>query len=181
MTERSTAPSDRDELAAMIEPVRRALLDDAATEADRIVADARRDAESMVEEAEAEVRTEIRRAEERAERSARARADRALARTRNDTHRDILRAKHDIHRRLVEAARAAALSLQDDPRYPRLLEAIEQLARDRLGPDVEIERDPAGRGGIIGTAGSHSVDYTLPTLADRALGSLADDMAELWR
>ncbi len=181
MTASTSATPDLDPLVDALGPVRSALLEDAAREADRIVNDAAHDAESIVDEAEADARAEVRRAEERSEMSARARADRMLARARNDSHHEILRAKEDIRHRLLEAVHAAALALREDPRYPDLLTELVRLARDQLGPDAVFERDPADHGGILVTDGSHRLDYTLPALADRALDVLADDVAELWR
>ncbi len=67
--------------------------------------------------------------------------------------------------------------MRDDPRYPALLDHFEAVAREQLGDDAVIERDPIPGGGIVAELGSRRVDYTLPQLADRALEVLADEVA----
>ena len=92
----------------------------------------------------------------------------------------MLECKEDIRRRFHLAVRAAALDLEDDARYPDLIDMLEALARKQLGPAARIERDPGGLGGIAAADGSRRVDYTLPALAERALESVADKVALLW-
>ena len=181
MTAVTPTRADLDAQRAALEPVHRALLEDATTEADRIIAAADGEAARLTADAEAEAAAQIRRAEQRGATSAQVRADQTLAEARTDTHREILHVKDDIRRRLHRAAGAAALGLGDDARYPDLIDALEELARNQLGRTAQIERDPGGLGGIIAVDGSRRVDYTLPSLAERALESLADEVAPLWR
>ena len=165
---------------AELEPVHKALLEDAKARADHMIVEATREAALAVDEAEQEADTEIRRAERRGETSARARAEQTLAQARSDAHGDVLECKEDIRRRFHLAVRAAALDLKDDARYPDLIDMLEALARKQLGPDAKIERNLDGLGGIAAVDGSRRVDYTLPALAERALESVADKVALLW-
>jgi vacuolar-type H+-ATPase subunit E/Vma4 len=82
---------------------------------------------------------------------------------------------------LEQRSREGVLRLPEESGYPRLLDRLARSARDQLGPDVEVELDPQGVGGVIGRRGAMSVDYTLPALADRAVASLGDELESLWR
>jgi vacuolar-type H+-ATPase subunit E/Vma4 len=180
MTIVAPAPSGLSETRAELGPVREALFADAKFEADRLIADATSAAASEAEEAEREADAEIERAARRGAASARARANQELARARNIAHHQTLQAKDDIRGRFHDAVQVAALDLRNDARYPALLNELEGLARDQLGPNTRIERDPNGLGGIVGVSGARRVDYTLPALADRALESVSDKVALLW-
>jgi len=92
-----------------------------------------------------------------------------------------LRAQSRQVEELQVRSRAAVLRLQEDSRYPALLDRLARTAREQLGPDAEVEVDPPGLGGVIGRKGRVSVDYTLPALADRAIASLGDELEGLWR
>jgi|APDOM4702015191_1054821.scaffolds.fasta_scaffold585348_1 vacuolar-type H+-ATPase subunit E/Vma4 len=82
---------------------------------------------------------------------------------------------------LQRTSREAALRVRTDDRYPQLLDRLARAARDQLGPEAELELDPAGLGGVTGRKGKTSVDYTLPALVDRAIASLDDELERLWR
>lgn len=180
MTTVAPVPSDLSETRAELEPVREALLTDAKSQADRLIADATGAAAIEADEAERKAEAEIERAARRGAASAQARADQELAHARNVAHREVLEAKDDIRGRFQEALHAAALNLRNDARYPALVHELERLARDQLGPNTHIEPDPNGLGGIVGVSGARRVDYTLPALADRALESVADRVGQLW-
>ncbi len=182
MTTTTPAPTESAPrtLVQALEPVRDALLADAETEAERIVAAAADAAHEIIATATAEADAVVEQARHRAERSARAHTDMVLARTRNDAHRVVLDTQHQLNRRLIDDVHVAARDLRVDPRYPALLDHLESLARNQLGDTAVIERDPEPDGGIVAEAGTSRVDYRLPILADRALDTLADDVAELW-
>lgn len=167
-------------LHTSLEPVRRALLEDASRDAAAIIGEATRSADLLVADAEHETENELRRARRRGQASARAHADLTLARAANDARRVVLHAQKETCRRLRAELHAAASSLRHDPRYPDLLDRLEAMARAQLGRQARIERDPEPDGGVIGVADDHRVDYTLPRLADRALDALADAEAALW-
>lgn len=168
------------ELRKQLEPVRAALLENARCRAEQIVDEAHAAADAIVADATETADGEIRRAEDRARAAAQARSDQKLEQARAGAHQHVLQTKADIARRLVDATHQAVRDLPSDPRYPDLLVHLERLARNQLGPDVEIERDPDGFGGVIGRHGSRRVDYTLPALGDRALNQLGDDTEQLW-
>jgi vacuolar-type H+-ATPase subunit E/Vma4 len=161
-------------------PVRDALLEDAAAEADQVAADANRDAALLVDGAERDAEREIERANRRGAQSAEVRAAGMIAQARGDAHQAILSARQDVRSRLHDAVHVAAQDLRADIRYQALLDELERLARGQLGADAEIERDPDQQGGIIAVADSRRVDYTLAALANRALDAHADQVAQLW-
>ena len=180
MTATVTRNGESPTLAERLDPVRRALLEDAGTEADRVLAEARRSAGDAVAAAEQEVAAEVAAVERRTAIAAAAHAEQVRALARAEAHGELLAAREDIHRKLVEAVRSAALQLRDDARYPALLDRLEIVARVQLGPDAEVHRDPPGRGGLVAVAGTRRVDYTLTALAERALHDHAEEVASLW-
>jgi len=179
----SVASPDREDAAALrarLGAVRRTLLEDATGEAEQIVAEAAAQAQALVDETREEISEKLDRAERRAEMSAQANAEQSLARSRAAAQRQVLQAKEAIRIRLVDEVHAAALRLRDDPDYPRLLDALGTLARIQLGPGAIIDRDPRSVGGVLGEADGRKVDYSLLSVSDRALETLADEVARLW-
>ena len=168
----STAPE--------LEPVRRALLADAADQAEALVAAATREVEASIADVEQQCDEEVAEIERRSARASRASLDQRIADARAEAHDAVLRARARTHDRLVDAAHAAALEMRHDPRYPTLLDHFERVAREQLGDDAVIERDPTAGGGIVAELGSRRVDYSLPELADRALDVLADEVTRSW-
>ena len=177
LMERSAARSTLD---GQLGPVRQALLDDATAEAERIRADARRRADSRAADAEQEVAAEVAQVNQRQAIASAAHAEQERARARADAHATMLGVREELRRRLLDAVRDAAMQLRDDVRYPALLDHLEAMARDQLGPEARLERDPAGAGGVVAVAGARRVDYTLPALAERALREHGDEVASLW-
>lgn len=163
-----------------LEPVRRALLDDAAAQAEALVTAAKREVESSIAEVQQQCDEEVSEVERRSARAARASLDQGLSIARAEAHRAALAARSRAHDSLVEAARAAAIDMRHDPRYPALLDHFEAVARAQLGDEAVIQRDPDPGGGIVAELGSRRVDYSLPQLADRALDALADEVARSW-
>ena len=78
-------------------------------------------------------------------------------------------------------AREEALAARGEPRYRDLLERLASTARSQLGEAAEVELDTPGTGGVVARAGDRSVDYTLPTLVDRAIASMDVELERLWR
>jgi vacuolar-type H+-ATPase subunit E/Vma4 len=182
MTTAVTPPTEPapETLSDVLEPVRQALLGDARAEADRIASVATHCAKEVVAAAKTEADAEVERARHRAALSATAHADQILARVSNDAHRVELDTQEELRRELIDDVHTSARDIRRDPRYPALLDHLESLARSQLGAGAIIERDPHPDGGIVAVAGSRRVDYRLPVLANRALDTLADDVAELW-
>jgi vacuolar-type H+-ATPase subunit E/Vma4 len=77
-------------------------------------------------------------------------------------------------------ATEAAFELRMDPCYEELVERVSALAESQLGADAEIAPD-AELGGVVGRAGSTSVDYTLPALVERAIAQLDGQLETLWQ
>lgn len=163
-----------------LEPVRLALLADGEARARKIVSEATRVGDELVARAERDADAEVDTARRRNERSARASVDQALARARTDAHRVVLDTQAQNHRHLIEDVRDAARAMRQDPRYAALVDRLEMLATAQLGSTAVIERDPDTAGGVVAVAGNRRVDYTLTALADRALDTLADEVAQLW-
>jgi vacuolar-type H+-ATPase subunit E/Vma4 len=92
----------------------------------------------------------------------------------------LLAAQSELLDELRLRATEAALELRTDPRYGELLERVSALAKSQLGTDAEVEAD-AELGGVVGRAGSTSVDYTLPALVERATAELDGQLETLWR
>lgn len=174
---RATTPED---LELVLSPVRDALLADARAEAERIVSEATRSAGNTVAEAESETTAAVERARHRVELSNAARAEQTLARLRGEGHRATLETRQQLRLRLIDEVHRSARNIRADTRYPRLLNHLESLARSQLGDGAVIERGTSLDGGITAETGSRRVDYRLTALADRALDTLADDVAELW-
>lgn len=171
-------PDAHDELLLVeLEPVRRALIADARSEAERRLAAARTDSEQMVAAANAEVDADVDRARRKAIASAEARADAQLTEARHRSRAAVLAARADLRRALDERVRARLAAVPDDPRYPRLLDHLTALARAQLGDDAVIVSDPDG--GIVARSGSRRVDYRLAALVDRAIGAAAEEVASL--
>ena len=163
-----------------LEPLREALIATARGDAESVraeaaataaaeIAAARSDAERAVGRARAEAR-------ERAELEVRSRR----AAQRREARGRILRARREAYDALHEDAVAAVLRLRDDPGYEALLDRLEASARELLGPDATVERDPSGVGGVIAHDGRRSIDATLPALAASGLEALGSRVEELW-
>ncbi len=167
-------------LRQALEPVRAALLRDAGAEAEAIVTSAAESAETHLANVGTETDTEVARARSRAELSARAQGDQVRARLRSAARVSVLDAKRTLQQRLVDELHRSARQMRHDPRYPMLLDRLEAVAREQLGPEVIIDRDPPDGGGITARAGARRVDYRLDALADRALETLGDRVAQLW-
>lgn len=173
-------PAGESSTAPELEPVRRALLADAAAQAEALVEAAARDVEASIAEVEQECDEQVAEIEQRAARASRASLEQRIAGARADAHDAVLAARARTHDRLVEAAHAAAIDMRRDPHYPALLDHFERLAREQLGANAVIRRDPTPGGGIVAELGSRRVDYSLAQLADRALDILADEVAGSW-
>ena len=161
-------------------PVRHAVLGDADAEATAIVARARAAADDTVAAAQQEVDEAVAAARRRAAAAAAARARGALDRARRDHHTEILRAEAVLHDELAARVRYAVAQLPDDPRWPTLLDRLEQLARDQLGEDAVTRRDPEPGRGVVAEAGGRRVDYGLDALATRAFAAIEHEVAESW-
>jgi vacuolar-type H+-ATPase subunit E/Vma4 len=162
-----------------LEAFERGLGEEAQARIDRRLARARADAEALVARARREAEAQV----ERARVEGTADADRAMAVDLLDAKRRarrlLLEAERAAYQGLRAAAREAVDGLRGDETYRRLLDRLEAAARAQLGPDARIVRDPS-EGGVIGEAGGRRVDYSLPALVERAVDSVAADLARTW-
>ena len=164
-----------------LEPLRLALRAETDAEVQRRLSEVEAECARTVAEAEAraqELAAEGRREGERAAAQEAVRRHAAATRRAREIR---LRAQSLQVEELQRRSREAVLRLREDSRYPALLDGLARAAREQLGPDAELELDPTGLGGVIGRSGRVSVDYTLPTLADRAIASFDDELERLWR
>lgn len=180
MTDLMEPTATRSTLDEQLEPVRQALLEDANTEAERVRAEARERADTRAADAEHEVAAEVAQVAERQAIASAAHAEQERARARADAHATMLRVREEVRRDLLDAVRSAAMQLRNDDRYPALLDHLEAMARDQLGAEARVQRDPTGAGGVVAVAGPRRVDYSLPALAERAVREHGDEVASLW-
>jgi hypothetical protein len=174
----AVAGSDPSSLESALDPVRRALLDDAARQADELVQAERTAAVERTSAAEQRATDEVERARRRARATATARTDRAVAEARRRAHAQVLQTDADIADELTIRVHQAAGAMVDDPRYPGLLSRLESLARGQLGAGANVVVDEV-EGGVVADLDGRRVDYRLTALADRALALVADDLEEM--
>lgn len=154
------------------EAIRNAMLQAAHQRAELLLARARQQGYQVLEDAGAQVARLI----AAGRREGAVAAEAAIAPQRRAAHRAaremLLRAQAEVGTLVAAESRAAALDFREDPDYPRLLDALEQSARARLGPGVLIERDPSGCGGVRAHLDNLSLDYSLTALADHAVAQV---------
>lgn len=162
-----------------IDVFREAVLADARRAAQRRIEEAERDAEQRLEDARR--RSESRVADAR--REGREAAEREDRRSRLEARREarslVLREQRLAVEKLRERALEQLRGERGSEAYERLMARVEQLARQQLGPEAEIERD-AEVGGLVARAGRRRVDYRLPALVDRVIEELGSELEALW-
>jgi len=100
------------------------------------------------------------------------------ARARRQARAVVLTAQRDLYDELRACSRAAVARLRDDPDYPRMLARLSDRARAALG-SAAVLGEPED-GGIVATDGVRRVDFSLPTLADRAFDASAVQIRRSW-
>ncbi len=164
-----------------LEPLRHALRAETDAEVQRRLSAVEAECARTVAEAEASAQALASEGRREGERAAAQEAVRRRAAATRRAREIRLQAQRLQVEELQRRSREAVLRLREDSRYPELLDRLACAAREQLGPDAELELDPPGLGGVIGRRGRVSVDYTLPTLADRAIASFDDELERLWR
>jgi len=161
-----------------LDPVRRALLDDARRDVDAMLAQADTEAAAIREDAGARAREIRESAVSLGEDDAAAtlRAERTRARRR--ARQLLLGAQRDMYDELRRAALERAALLRQEPGYSRAIEGLTARARDDLGPDAAVTDHPSG--GVVAEANGRHVSFTVESLVDEALGSLGADLEGLW-
>lgn len=163
-----------------VEPVRRALLEDARVAGEEAEAAAERDARAAVAAARQEAERVLAGARAGGDAEARLVRSAELARARRQARQLVLRARRDAYERARAAARDAASALRHDRRYATLVEALAEVARRQLGDDAAVTVDEEA-GGLVASAGTRTVDYRLPAIADRCLTAIGPGVEALWR
>src|SRR5450759_4954942 len=100
------------------------------------------------------------------------------SRARRQARAVVLTAQRDLYDELRACSRAAVARLRDDPDYPRMLARLSDRARAALG-SAAVLGEPED-GGIVATDGVRRVDFSLPTLADRAFDASAVQIRRSW-
>jgi hypothetical protein len=164
----------------VVQPLRRALLDNVQAETARMLAQTDVRAAATVAEAERQGRALVDQVRRDADAAAAVAAANEQARARRQARTLVLAARRELYEELVRQARAAAHALRDDPVYAELLERWSAAARAQLGDDAVLEVDPPGVGGVRASSGGRNVDYTLDVLVERCLQRLGGTVERLW-
>lgn len=159
--------------------MREALLAEARAAADLAVRQAAERADAQVVQAEAETTALVARARAEGEAAAELEGVAALAQARRRARSLFLQAQREVYDDVRRQAHEAVQELRSTPRYRDLVERLATSAREILGPDAEIERDPP-EGGVVARAGNRSVDYTLPVLVEHCLAAHGAEIERLW-
>jgi vacuolar-type H+-ATPase subunit E/Vma4 len=162
-----------------LDPVRDALLAEAGAAAERALQQAAERALAQVVQAEAETAALVAHARVEGEAAAELEAISELARARRHARALFLQAQRAVYDDVRRQAHAAVQELRSTPRHGALVERLAARAREVLGPDAEIQRDPPD-GGVVARAGNRSLEYTLPALVERCLDEHAAEIERLW-
>ena len=103
-----------------------------------------------------------------------------LAQARRHARELVLAARRHTYECALAQVRGAASELRHAAAYPALVDGLAQAAHRQLGDDAVVSTDEAV-GGVVASAGSRSVDYRLPTVAERCLAALGAEVEALWR
>lgn len=164
-----------------LESLRAAFVEQAEADAERRRAEIEAECEQLLSEARATASSLV----EHGRHEGRLAGEQERARRRGTALRRAreahLGARGALYRELRDRAGAEALQLRTHPDYELLLDRLAEAAKARLGAEAEIEVDPPDTGGVFARSGRRSVDYTLPALAERAIGELGREVEQLWR
>jgi len=161
-----------------LDPVRRALLDDARREVDAMLAQADAEATAIAEDATARARQIRESAESLGEADAAATLRTERTRARRRARQLLLRAQCDVYDELRRAALEKAATLRQEASYSRALERLTARARDVLGSDATVTEHPSG--GVVAEANGRHLSFTVECLVDEAISSLGADLQGLW-
>ncbi len=164
-----------------LEAVQQATLADGAGEARQILAAARARAAAQLDRARGEAATLIERRRAAAEQLADLEERELLAQARAQARTITLCAQRSVMLEAGRDARQAVRSLPHDHRYAALLERLAADARRRLAFAGPVEIAVAPDGGLLASAGSRAIDYSLSAQVDRCLHAMAADQDRLWR
>lgn len=159
--------------------VRSTILANAEVEAAAEVARAETSAAQQVQSARDAAATRVAEAHAAAEVDADAQFTIERAAVRRQARRIVLEAQARARSALVRDAISSLQARRGTATYQELIDRFAQRSKEQLGPDTDIRESEAG--GVIGTCGRRSVDYTLPAVVERAVDAIGPDIEELWR
>ena len=139
---------------------------------------ARTDAAATLANAEAAAAAAIDQARGEGVRVAEATVQAKLIASRRAARTLVLGAQRDVEAAARVRAIADAMAFRERPEYQRLLDNLEASAKHRLGSAAEIVRDGSDGGGVRARAAKRSLDYTLTSLAVRALDDVLASIDE---
>ena len=164
------------DLAAQLAPVREALLAAARADQEAILARAGVAAAATLaagQAAAARIREEAR---EQGTASGTAAAAAARIQARRAARAQVLAARREGYERLREVARQDLARLRSDPEYPSLRRRMATALTRALGGDAVLREGVEG--GLIGEVPGRRIDWSLATLADRAVQQVAHNLRE---
>ncbi len=164
--------------ATALAPVRGYLLDQARTEADRVLAAARAEADALLRQARGDAERAVGQATARGQADAAPRAAAERSRGRGRARAIVLGAQREAYDELCRRIDAEVGGLRDEPGYPRLLARLSAIAARAAGRDAMISYPPAG--GVLARSGQAVVDCSLPRLAGQAMLALGPQVRALW-
>ena len=163
-----------------LDPLRAAALGEATARADAILAEAAEQARARLARADAAAAALVERARHDGAAAAELTAAHGRARARGDARALVLAERSAIYERVRQEAAEAVLRLRDAPEYSALLERLAAKAHAQLGEGAEVDVGCPEIGGVVGRAGSRSVNYTLPALVERCIAELGTQIEALW-
>lgn len=168
-------------MGADLAPLRQELERRAADEVARIEEEAGRSAEKILEEAHSEASRRRDEARRQGESMADAEGERRVLLARREAARGVLAERRAVLDELRRRSLEATKDLRGSSVYSDIEKRLVGEARRLLGTDdCEVERDPAGEGGVRATSGTRMVDLTLGALVERCLAELGGEVEDLW-
>ena len=172
-----TGISDSERRQAL-QPVRAQLIRRARADADATLAAAHADAAAQVAAARARAKAILDEARAQGEASAAAESAARHSSARRRARTSELDAERSVYEAVRDGVERGVLALHEAPDYAELHDGLERCAREPLGPDADVTRDP--RGGVIATAPGRLVDLSLAAIAARTVDALGEEVARLW-
>ncbi|HUZ88584.1 MAG TPA: V-type ATP synthase subunit E [Candidatus Acidoferrales bacterium] len=147
-------------------------------QADAILGDARTQAQQIMAKAKADAHDLIDHAEKEGDMAAELDTSREWTTARRRARGIILAAQSAVYDELRAAVSAA---IRSDPRYPSLLHELADSAHRHLGPGAEVSVDTGGTRVVTASSKHRHVDWSLDSIAKESLDRLGTGIEELWR
>ncbi|MFE9773703.1 hypothetical protein ACFYOV_18945 [Streptomyces sp. NPDC005931] len=167
-----------DRAAEALAPVRAEVLRAARADAEQILARAAAEDAARLERARTEARTILGEARRLGEADGVAAARGLLVAARREARARALTVRREAYEDLRRTAAERVGQLRDTAEGALLRERLEERARALLGPGAEVSGHPDG--GVVARAPGRRVDFSLTTLAERALDRMGAEVRHLW-